>query len=210
MSYKYLFKLVMLGNSHVGKSSIVNRLCNDNFSHIFNSTIGVDFSATYLQADPETIIKLQIWDTAGQHKFAPILRNYYNGVAGIVMVYDVSSRKSFNKLYFWLDELNNNTNVSHHIPIIIVGHKNDKVIRRVTRKEAEEFAHGNNMHYIEASAKSGENIQNIFIKLSEQILINIENGCEIGIRRNPVNEIKLSTGMVSKSNKRNATCCWLC
>lgn len=212
MTYRYLFKLVVIGNSHVGKSAIVKRFCDNKFLPTFDSTIGVDFSAAQLTIDTETNIKLQIWDTAGQECFAPIIRSYYRGVAGVILVFDVGDRLSFRKLSFWLSELNSNKDIDHPIPIIIVGHKSDKKYRQVSTEEAEDFAQKNNTLYVEASAKTGINVEKIFQRLARKILINIENGHKIGTRKHPIYDSKPSMELIAKRGDSNSflSCCCLC
>ena len=211
MSYNYLFKLVTIGSTCVGKSAIVKRFCDHTYLPPYDATIGVDFSAAHLKIDSKTTVKLQIWDTAGQESFSAIIRSYYRGVAGVIMVYDICNRNSFNKLTFWLNELNNNKDINHPIPVILVGHKLDRTIRRVSRKEGEDFANKNGLSYIEASAKTGYNIEEIFQTISQLILNNIEKGHTIGIKQNPILEMK----SVELSSKRGTddsffTCCCLC
>ena len=211
MSYDYLVKLVMVGNTCVGKSAIVKRLCDHKYIPVYDTTIGVDFSATHLKVDSKNIVKLQIWDTAGQEIFSAIIRSYYRGVAGIIMVYDIGDRNSFKNLNFWLNELNNNKDVNHPIPVILVGHKLDRTIRRVSCEEGEAFATKNGLSYIEASAKTGYNIEEIFLTISKLILNNIEKGYIIGTKQNPIIEIK-SIELSSKRGEGDGffTCCCLC
>ena len=211
MTYDYLFKLVMIGNTCVGKSAIVKRFCDHKYLPPYDPTIGVDFSAAHLKIDSENTVKLQIWDTAGQESFSAIIRSYYRGVAGVVMVYDICNRKSFNKLNFWLNELNNNKDINHPIPVILVGHKLDRTIRRVSRKEGEEFANKYGLSYIEASAKTDYNIEEIFQTISRLIINNIENGYIIGTRKNPILEMK-SIELSAKRGEGDGlfTCCCLC
>jgi small GTP-binding protein len=211
MSYNYLFKLVIIGNTYVGKSAIVKRLCDHKYLPLYNSTIGVDFSAIHLKMDSKNTVKLQIWDTAGQENFSPIIRSYYRGIAGVIMVYDICDRSSFKKLNFWLNELNNNKDVDHPIPVVLVGHKLDRIIRKVSREEGMAFATKNGLSYIEASAKTGYNIEEIFLTISKLILKNLENGYIIGTKQNPIIEMK-SIELSSKRGEGNDffTCCCLC
>ena len=211
MSYNYLFKLVMIGNTSVGKSAIVKRFCDHKYMPLYDATIGVDFSAAHLKLDSKNTIKLQIWDTAGQESFSAIIRSYYRGVAGVIMVYDICNRSSFKKLNFWLNELNNNKDVNHPIPVILVGHKLDRTIRKVSREEGEAFATKNGLSYIEASAKTGYNIEEIFQTISKLILNNIENGYIIGTKPHPIIEMK-SIELSSKRGEGDSffSCCCLC
>ena len=211
MNYDYSFKIATIGCTHVGKTAIVNRFCDDKFKSVWEATIGVDFSSAYLKVDSSQI-KFQIWDTAGQESFAPIIRSYYRGVAGVIMVFDLGDRSSFHKLTFWLNELNQNKEENHPMPIILVGHKADKKIRQISKQEALDFADAHGMAYIEASAKTDSNIRPIFIKLAEKILDNIKVDYNTGVRFNPVKQEK--TNLDLSSDKRGGdsflACCCLC
>lgn len=210
MNYDYSFKIATIGSAFVGKSAIVKRFCDAAFYNNMDTTIGVDFTATYLELNNKKI-KFQIWDTAGQESYASIIRSYYKGVAGIVLVYDVSDRSSFKNLTFWLHEINNNKDANHKLPIVLVGHKIDKQIRQVSFFEAQKFAETNKLTYVEASAKTNNNITNIFSTLAEKILINLKNNNTIGIRRNPV--VELNSNIELSSNDKRvgdgvfACCC---
>ena len=211
MSYNYLFKLVMIGNTCVGKSAIVKRFCDHTYIPVYDTTIGVDFAASYLRLDSKNAIKLQIWDTAGQESFSSIIRSYYRGIAGVIMVYDVSDRRSFNKLDFWVKELNDNKDINHPLPVILVSHKSDRIMRKVSNDEGKAFANKNGFIFIEASAKTNHNIEEIFQTIAELILKNVEKGHTIGTRRNPILEMK----PIELSAKRGDgdglfTCCCLC
>jgi small GTP-binding protein len=211
MNYDYSFKIATIGCTYVGKTAIVNRFCDNRFKSHWEATIGVDFSTSFLKVNDKQI-KFQIWDTAGQENFAPIIRSYYRGVAGVVMVFDVGERFSFNKLNFWLNELYKNKEEKHQMPIVLVGHKVDKKIRQVSKQEAEDFADINGMEYIEASAKSDSNITPIFSKLADKIMDNVQTGCNIGVRFNPVKEVQ--TNLDLNSDKRDGdgflACCCIC
>jgi Ras-related protein Rab-2A len=211
MNYDYSFKIATIGCTHVGKTAIVNRFCDDKYKSVWEATIGVDFSSAFLKVDSKQI-KFQIWDTAGQENFAPIIRSYYRGVAGVIMVFDLGDRSSFHKLSFWLNELNQNKEENHPMPIILVGHKADKKIRQISEQEALDFADEHKMEYIEASAKLDSNIRPIFTKLAKNILDNLKVGYDTGVRFNPLQQEK--TNLVLSSDKRGGdsflACCCLC
>tara|TARA_Y100000996_G_C22555665_1_gene655416 strand:- start:2086 stop:2721 length:636 start_codon:yes stop_codon:yes gene_type:complete len=211
MNYDYSLKIATVGCTHVGKTAITNRFCDNRFKSVWESTIGVDFSSRILKVG-DKLIKFQIWDTAGQESFAPIIRSYYRGVAGIMMVFDLGERSSFTKLHFWLNEINQNKEDTHPMPIILVGHKTDKHKRQVSKEEAMVFADNYNMTYIEASAKTDFNITSIFTKLAEKIMDNIRNGYNTGVRFNPVKQEK--TNLDISQDKRGGdgilACCCIC
>lgn len=168
MSYNYLFKLIVVGACSVGKTCLVDSWCNKQFRPEFVSTIGVEFAAKNIWIDNKHI-KVHIWDTAGQEKFASIISTYYRGCAGAFLVFDVSRRKSFNKLNFWINEIKNNNSTKEDIPMIIIGTKTDKENRTVSREEGEAFAKSCGYGYIETSSKNNINTQESFELLIKKV-----------------------------------------
>lgn len=164
--YDYTFKVVLIGNSGVGKSSVLSRYTDDHFSDNYISTIGVDFKIKSLECNNKKI-NLQIWDTAGQERFRSIVNSYYKGAHGIILVYEVTSQSSFKSLEYWINEVKKyNTS---DVPILLLGNKVD-LEREVLKSDAESYASRNNFLYIETSAKKNTNIDNIFKIISLQIL----------------------------------------
>ena len=210
MSYKYLFKLVVVGSGNVGKSAIVGRFVDNRFLPAYNATIGVDFSSRLLNLNNREQIKLQIWDTAGQENFAAIIRSYYRGVAGIVLVYDISNRSSFEKLNYWLKEINENKDSNDPIPIIIVANKLDIRYRTVTREEGESFALNKGLIYIEASAKQGINIEKIFKVLCRNIYNNLLQGHTTGTKVHPTEDTKRLQDLQKCKEVSSYSCCGIC
>ena len=151
--YDYLFKVILIGNSGVGKTCMLSRYIDKVFDSNFLMTIGVDFKVKKLELNCKSI-KLQIWDTAGQERFRTINCAYYRGANGIILVYDVSNRKSFEDIRDWLEELDNNC--SKETVRILVGNKSDVEFRSVSIEEAENFAEKYGMSYIETSAKNNK------------------------------------------------------
>lgn len=137
-------------------------------------TIGVEFGSRIVNVGGKQI-KLQIWDTAGQERFRSVTRSYYRGAAGALLVYDTTSRESFNTLSNWLNDTR--TLASPHIIIILVGNKKDlEEAREVTFLEASNFAQENDLIFLETSAKTGENVEESFLKCAKTILAKIETG----------------------------------
>jgi Ras-related protein Rab-1A len=163
--YDYLFKLILLGDSSVGKSSILYRFTDDDFAET-QSTIGVDFKIKTIVVN-DHICKLQVWDTSGQCKFRAITRSYYRGAHGIILVYDVTNRSSFENLDYWLNEIK--IYASPDVNIIIVGNKNDLVSRDVLTEEGIEFAESRGLTFIETSAKMGICVDDVFSNISSEI-----------------------------------------
>lgn len=165
--YDFVFKTVVIGNSSVGKSSLILRFSDNTFQESFYPTIGVDFKIKTFEHEG-SVVKLQMWDTAGQEKFKTITSAYYKGTQGIILVFDLCDKKSFQDIQNWIREVeryNNRETVK-----VLVGNKCDLVgDRQVTREEAETFASNEGMIYMEASAKSNKNVENIFTKISGEM-----------------------------------------
>ena len=168
------FKLIILGDSGVGKSCIMHNFIYKKFEKNKTQTIGVDFTTKTIKIKNQSI-KLQIWDTAGQEKFRSIARNYYRGAIGIIIVYDISKIESFNHIITWLNDAKNYTR--NESTVLIVGNKNDlENLRQVKFSEGQKFCDENNLLFIESSACTGNNIEQIFFNISEDVLNKIDNG----------------------------------
>ncbi len=157
-----------------GPSYLTGRLINNLFQDDSSHTIGVEFGSKIVAVGGKTV-KLQIWDTAGQERFRSVTRSYYRGAAGALLVYDVASRDSFNALANWLTDAR--TLASPAIVILLVGNKKDlDEERQVTFLEASRFAQDNDLVFLETSAKTGESVDEAFLKCSKTILAKIETG----------------------------------
>jgi len=166
--YDYLFKLLLIGDSGVGKSCLLLRFADQTFSESYISTIGVDFKIRTIQLNDKTV-KLQIWDTAGQERFRTLTPSYYRGGQGIICVYDVSSRSSFDNLDHWLLEVDTYCTKANAVKML-VGNKIDSKHRVVSREEGLQFAKQHKMLFIEASCKTKEGVECAFEELIEKIL----------------------------------------
>ena len=174
MSANYIIKLLTLGDTEVGKTSIVLRYSDDKFHQNKISTIGVDFKVKMITKGNEKI-KIYIYDTAGQERFKNIVKHYYKGANGILLIYDISKRITFEKLQFWLDDLKENADIDN-LFIYLVGNKNDKKEEReVTFEEGNKFAKEKNLPFIEVSAKTGENINQLFDDMIKGTILKIVN-----------------------------------
>ena len=167
--FDHLYKIIVLGESTVGKTSLICKYVHDDIPYNVQATIGVDFKVKHAIHDGK-LIKLQIWDTAGQETFHSIIRYYYRNVAAAIIVFDVNEIDTFKKVSFWLDELRKN-NV-FDIPIILVGNKidRDESIRKVSNQEAQTYADNNRLIYLESSVIQNFNIKKIFNIIIEQSL----------------------------------------
>ena len=159
--------MLIVGQSSVGKSNVLLRFADNVFQESFLPTIGVDFKIRTIESD-NSIIKLQMWDTAGQEKFKTITAAYYKGSHGIILMYDVTDRSSFNDLQNWMAEVEKYA--PENVRKIIVGNKCDiKTERQVSTKEGRDFAAAMGMDFIETSAKENINVEETFLTLTNSI-----------------------------------------
>jgi len=166
--YDYLFKLVLIGDSGVGKSCLLLRFADDNFTDSYISTIGVDFRFRTITID-DKIVKLQIWDTAGQERFRTITSAYYRGADGIIMVYDVTSSESFDHVEEWLSEVDRYAN--ENTSKLLVGNKADLIEeKQVTKEMAQGFADKLGISFLETSAKTATNVDNAFLTMAKELI----------------------------------------
>ncbi|CAH8343013.1 unnamed protein product [Eruca vesicaria subsp. sativa] len=205
MSYAYLFKYIIIGDTGVGKSCLLLQFTDKRFQPVHDLTIGVEFGARMITIDNKPL-KLQIWDTvslsplidlcpsyshcldsnklkpfsdmawqAGQENFRSITRSYYRGAAGALLVYDITRRETFNHLASWLEDARQHANAN--MTIMLIGNKCDLASRRaVTTEEGEQFAKEHGLIFMEASAKTAQNVEEAFIKTAATIYKKIEDG----------------------------------
>ncbi|XP_076345025.1 ras-related protein Rab-30-like isoform X2 [Tachypleus tridentatus] len=164
--YKFLFKVVLIGNAGVGKTCIVRRFTQGLFPPGQGATIGVDFLIKTVQVDGEKV-KLQIWDTAGQERFRSITQSYYRSAHALILVYEISSHLTFDCLHRWLKEIEQFANPK--VLRILVGNKTDRKDREVPNQIGEEFAKAHNMYFIETSAKDSDNVEKLFLEIAAQL-----------------------------------------
>ena len=158
--YDYLFKVVLIGDSGVGKSNLLSRFTRNEFSLETKTTIGVEFATRNIQCENKTI-KVQIWDTAGQERYRAITSAYYRGAVGALLVYAINSRDSFADVERWLTELRENAD--RNIVIMLAGNKSDlKHLREVPTEEAKDFAKRNSLSFMETSALDSSNVEEAF------------------------------------------------
>jgi Ras-related protein Rab-35 len=165
--YDHLFKLLIIGDSGVGKSSLLVRFADNTFTGNYITTIGVDFKIRTIDLHGERV-KLQIWDTAGQERFRTITSTYYRGTHGVIVVYDVTSGESFANVKRWLHEIDQNCEVVNRI---LVGNKNDDPDRKVVLTEdARRFSDQMGIQLFETSAKDNINVEEMFRAITELVL----------------------------------------
>uniref|UniRef100_A0A8C9RLV2 Ras-related protein Rab-14 n=2 Tax=Scleropages formosus TaxID=113540 RepID=A0A8C9RLV2_SCLFO len=188
-NYSYIFKYIIIGDMGVGKSCLLHQFTEKKFMADCPHTIGVEFGTRIIEVSGQKI-KLQIWDTAGQERFRAVTRSYYRGAAGALMVYDITRRSTYNHLSSWLTDARNLTNPN--TVIILIGNKADLEAQRdVTYEEAKQFAEENGLLFLEASAKTGENVEDAFLEAAKKIYQNIQDGsldlnaAESGVQHKP-------------------------
>jgi len=165
--YDYLFKLLLIGDSGVGKSCLLLRFADDTYTESYISTIGVDFKIRTIELEGKTV-KLQIWDTAGQERFRTITSSYYRGAHGIIVVYDVTDNDTFTNVKQWLQEIDRYA--SEGVNKLLVGNKSDLTPKKVVEYSvAKEFADQLSIPFLETSAKSATNVEQAFLTMAKQI-----------------------------------------
>ncbi|RPA84745.1 putative ras GTPase Rab11 [Ascobolus immersus RN42] len=165
--YDYLFKVVLIGDSGVGKSNLLSRFTRNEFNLDSKSTIGVEFATRSIQVDSKTI-KAQIWDTAGQERYRAITSAYYRGAVGALLVYDISKHITYENVTRWLKELRDHAD--SNIVIMLVGNKSDlRHLRAVPTDDAKAFAAENNLSFIETSAMDASNVELAFQNILTEI-----------------------------------------
>jgi Ras-related protein Rab-11A len=159
-NYDYLFKVVLIGDSGVGKSNLLSRFTRNEFNLESKSTIGVEFATRSINVDGKTV-KAQIWDTAGQERYRAITSAYYRGAVGALLVYDIAKHATYVNVTRWLKELRDHAD--SNIVIMLVGNKSDlKHLRAVATEEAKAFSTENGLSFIETSALDASNVESAF------------------------------------------------
>ena len=185
------FKFIVIGCSGAGKTSILRRLVDDKFVKGTQSTVGIEYFTHITTIDSHTI-KMMIWDTAGQERFYTIAKAYFRGALGVVLVFDITDRKSFDQLPRWLRDAR--MEADPHCSVILVGNKKDLEQNRVVSKEeAEEYARSNDLQYIETSAAENICISEVFIRTGQDLLKKVVSGeisAGVAVPNAPVVNIK--------------------
>ncbi|XP_070546734.1 ras-related protein Rab-8A-like [Ptychodera flava] len=175
-TYDFLFKLLLIGDSGVGKTCVLFRFSEDAFNSTFISTIGIDFKIRTIELDGKKI-KLQIWDTAGQERFRTITTAYYRGAMGIMLVYDITNEKSFDNIKNWIRNIEEHA--SADVEKMVLGNKCDMEDRRqVTKERGEQLAIEYGIKFMETSAKASINVEEAFHTLATDIKIKMDKKME--------------------------------
>jgi len=202
--YDYLFKLLLIGDSGVGKSCLLLRFADHTYTESYISTIGVDFKIRTIDLDGKTI-KLQIWDTAGQERFRTITSSYYRGAHGIIVVYDVTDSDSFNNVKQWLSEIDRYA--GENVNKLLVGNKCDLVNKKAVDYEtAKAFADKLEIPFLETSAKAATNVEKAFLTMAAEIKNTLAT--QQPINPSPhVDKIGLTQGKNISKEGESTSCC---
>ena len=201
--YDHLFKLLLIGDSGVGKSCLLLRFADDTYTESYISTIGVDFKIRTIEIGGKQI-KLQIWDTAGQERFRTITSSYYRGAHGIIVVYDVTDQASFSNVKQWLQEIDRYA--CENVNKLLVGNKCDLTTKKVVDfNTAKEFADGLGIPFLETSAKNSTNVEEAFVTMATEIQKRVTSGGG-GVSDKPSGTIVMNSANNKKPGKKGGCC----
>jgi len=200
------FKIILIGDSGVGKTCLIDKFCHDHFNPLHEITIGVEFGSRVVNLelpDKNIRVKCQFWDTAGQEMFKSITRSYYRGVAGIILCYDMTRTETFYRLNTWLQDIRRECDPGSKI--ILIGTKLDLYhLKKISTEEGQKYAKENNMLFYEVSAKTGINIKDAISKLIHEIY----NGYIAGAITNGVKDVNdVRVCINQKKIPENKKCC---
>ena len=205
----FLLKIVLIGDSGVGKTNLLSRFARDQFNPDSKSTIGVEFATKTLEVEGKTV-KAQIWDTAGQERYRAITSAYYRGAIGALLLYDITASLTFNSLSRWLQELRENAD--SNIVVMLVGNKCDlQELRAVSKEEGIGFSKSENLLFIETSARDATNVQESFTTLITEIVHRLSkqnlasNDAENTTPNKPKPGVSISQGTTETQKKKG--CC---
>ncbi|XVE48533.1 hypothetical protein DITRI_Ditri01bG0009300 [Diplodiscus trichospermus] len=204
--YDYLFKVVLIGDSGVGKSNLLSRFTRNEFCLESKSTIGVEFATRTLQVEGRTV-KAQIWDTAGQERYRAITSAYYRGALGALLVYDVTKPTTFENVSRWLKELRDHAD--SNIVIMLIGNKTDlKHLRAVATEDGQSYAEKEGLSFIETSALEATNVEKAFQTILSEIYRIISKKSLASDESTPASIIEGKTIVVGapEANTKKACC----
>ena len=191
--FETLLKICIIGDSSVGKTNVLFKFIEGQFSPLHVATIGFDYKSKIITLPTsKKKVKLQIWDTAGQEKYMSMNKSLFQRVQGIILMYDITNRETFERLQIWLNLIKQMTN---EIPIILVGNKLDledseEHGRIVEYNEGDDFANENEIDFFEVSAVSGANIDNIFLSIAEKVLNSLQSERLLSVENIKIEEDK--------------------
>ena len=211
LSFNYLLKYVIVGDASVGKSNLLLRYSHGQFREEYQLTIGVEFGSNNIVID-NSVFRIQIWDTAGQENFRSITRSYYKNSACALIVYDITNRASFESLADWIEDCKNSSPKT--VFMVLIGNKCDlEHNREINEEEGREFAEKNGMLFFETSAKTGQNVEEVFKQSASNIAKKIkENYYDLendscGIKKgDEENNVVLGNSKENGEEKRGGCC----
>ncbi|ORZ36370.1 ras family-domain-containing protein [Catenaria anguillulae PL171] len=204
-TYDHLIKLLLIGDSGVGKSCLLLRFTDDSFTPSFITTIGIDFKIRTIELDGKRI-KLQIWDTAGQERFRTITTAYYRGAMGILLIYDVTDERSFNNIRNWIRNIEQHASAG--VNKILVGNKCDVADKKVISKEqGQELADEFGIKFIETSAKSNIGVEEAFFSLAKDIKKRLIDSQGAAGGDDDKNKVDISGGAKPGQQAAGGKCC---
>jgi len=212
LQYDLSFKIIVIGDSGVGKSCLTNRATTNLFEDTYNATVGFEFLSFNVKID-EKVIKLQIWDTCGQELYRSLITNFYRNSSLAIIVYAINSKDSFEDIEMWLRELRTHSNPD--AKVFLIGNKLDlENERKITKEQGETFAKNNKLNlFIEASAKTGFNSKKIFIKAAKMLYDehlkykDVENKVEIDGDSDIIAKKKDNMKLDENKKKDKGGCC---
>lgn len=202
--FDYMFKILIIGNSSVGKTSFLFRYADDSFTSAFVSTVGIDFKVkTVIRREKR--MKLQIWDTAGQERYRTITTAYYRGAMGFILMYDVTNEESFNSVQDWVTQIK--TYSWDNAQVILVGNKSDMEAERVvTYDRGKQLADQLGLEFFETSAKENINVKSVFERLVDIICDKMSDGLESDQSMGNMNKGTRLTDNPLPNNQNNCQC----
>jgi small GTP-binding protein len=205
-AHDYLFRIVLAGDSGVGKTNLLMRYTEKTFNFETKTTIGAQFSQKSIQVDNK-LIECQIWDTAGQERFHAITCTYFRGAVGAVLVYDVCNKTSFTNTERWLKNLKDLA--EPQVVILLIGNKSDlSNLRQVSTEEGQVFAQSNEIEFIETSALNGKNVNMAFETLATKIYFLLETKLKLGPKsKEKVKEENKNHRVLLKNQGKKKKCC---
>jgi len=211
-SYEIIFKILIIGDTNVGKSNLLLRYVKNEFAIDMKSTVGVEFGSKILKIS-DINVKVQIWDTAGQERYRSMTSSYYKGSKGVLIVYDITNKSTFENVDKWINDFR--MKCDDNSSIIIVGNKSDKEDeRKVTIEEGEEKAKKYNLAFFETSAKDGKNVEDAFKFLFEKVVDNYKKSKETKEKKGELlqndengENINLDFGNSFTNKYKNKKCC---
>ena len=201
----YELRIILVGDSGVGKTSLVNRFMGNDFQENNECTINVDFKIKTISSSSSIGAELKIFDTCGQEKYISTTRQYFKGTHGIVLVFDVCDLQSFKNLSNWMKEIKNNSDINPEI--ILVANKIDLEDRKVSKETGKKFADKNNIMYVETSCKKGINIDSPFEKLANAWVNKIKENPDNYINNTIINIKNYGEKDIEKIREKDVKCC---